>query len=265
MKNKPKTKEEIVEIILTESKKLQNVINNELLVDFAKLHNIDPKHNFFNAKQELVASRAYFPGPKKKYSLRICNAEGVPVDESEDKGLVTRRSDYSALTKERIQQILDVLVKDEKISFSKIKQIIDDTRVEMLDLIRKGSKLLTRPSSFTKPLDEYKGHLPQHINGMLLWNNLEFENFRPGTRGYLYKIKGVDRYKAPERILSRLSEVEVGNCIVIPENTLTIPDYYELDVEAMIAFSWDDRVTELIEPILSKVYTNLKVDTLMTW
>lgn len=262
--SKPKDAEEITQIVLEESKKLQKVINEELLPEFAKLHNISLDHNYFDAKQEVVASRAYFPGPKKKYSLRLCNMEGVPVDENEDKGLITRRSDYPPLTKQRIQEILDVLVKDEKVSFSKIKGIIETTRNEMLRLIKEGSKVLARPSSFTKPLIEYKT-MPMHIKGMLMWNSLEYENFRPGTKGYLYRIKGVDVYKAPPSVLSRLENTNIANNIVIPEDVDVLPDYYEIDVDAMIQFAWDGRVDELIEPIIHNIYVEKNKDTLLTW
>lgn len=264
MSNKPKNTEEIIQLVLDESKKLQTIINEELLTEFSRLHNISLNHNYFDAKQEVVASRAYFPGPKKKYSLRLCNSEGVPVDENDDKGLITRRSDYPPLTKKRIQQILDVLVKDEKVTFSKIKTIIETTRTEMLDLISKGSKVLARPSSFTKPLIEYKT-IPMHIKGMLLWNALEYENFRPGTKGYLYRIKGIDVYKSPPNILTKLENAQVGNSIVIPEDVEVVPPYYELDVDAMISFAWDDRVSELIEPIIHNVYVEKTEDILSIW
>ena len=259
------TNEEISQMVLDESQKLQTIINENLLYKFAKLHNISSEYNHFFAKQEMVASRAYFPGPKKKYALEIINLKGVPVQEAERKGLITQRSDYSALTKERIGQILDLLVKHDKVDFKEIKRVIEETREELLALIIQGSKTIARPVSFKKDLDDYKG-LPQHIKAMNLWNSLEYDHFHMGIRGYLFRIDGIDPYQAPPHIVEKLSKVDVGNCIAIPAEMEFLPSYYKIDVESSIAFSWDDRVLELLQPVANRVYNRKKeINEIMTW
>jgi len=244
--------DEITKLVLIESKKLQKIINEHFLPKFAQLHNIDPEHNFFDAKQEIIARKAYFPGVKKKYCLQLSNMEGIPVDEQEVRGLITRRSDYPSITKKRIKQLLDLLVKEDVVSFSAIRELIKENREELLILIRNGDKQASRPVSFTKPLDEYKVR-PMHIKGMLLWNSLEYEYFVPGTRGYLFRIKAVDPYNSPDAVKKKLTGLEVGNAICLPGEEISLPDYYKLDVDAMISFAWDDRINELITPIQSRI------------
>jgi len=46
---------ETIELILNESKKLQKVLNDDLLIKFAKLHNINQENSRFSLKQEIVA------------------------------------------------------------------------------------------------------------------------------------------------------------------------------------------------------------------
>lgn len=256
---------EIIDIVLTESLQLSDIINNDLLVKFALLHNIPKENSYFNAKQEVVARRGYFPGAKKKYSLHLVNMEGVTVDEEESKGLVTRRSDYPEITKDGIKELLNLLVKSDKVSFTKIRKLIEGTRNQMLEMISNGAKQIARPVSFTKDREEYKT-LPMHIRGMELWNQLEYEYFSKGTKGYLYRIHGVDVYIAPDHVKDRLAEVTVGDCIVVPFEEERVPLYYDLDVPSIIDFAWDRRVAELIEPIHGKIFKEYDLkEAILTW
>ena len=191
------------QIILDESKKLQGILNDHFLKEFAKFHNINPEHNGFELKQEVVAKKAYFLNVKKKYALYIVNEEGVDVSKMDVKGLITRRSDYPKVTKEGINKVLEMLVKDDKVSFTKIREFVEEKRKEILDLIIKGDKRIARPVSFTKTLDNYKV-IPSHVHGMLLWNNVAYDYFVPGTKGYQFKINGVDHYNCPKEVESKL-------------------------------------------------------------
>ena len=56
------TKEKkVIDLIINESKKLQDVLNNELLDKFIKLHNIPKERSKFFAKQEIVEFKKGFP------------------------------------------------------------------------------------------------------------------------------------------------------------------------------------------------------------
>jgi predicted HTH domain antitoxin len=248
------TNEEIVKLILSESAQLQDVINKNFLGQFCKIHNINPKHNFLYAKQEVVAQRGFFPGPKKKYALWIINKEGVPVAEDEIKGLITRRSDYPRITKERIMNVIEILIKDEIVSFSKIAEIIENTRDEIRMLASQRSKQIGRPVSFSKNIDEYKA-MPQHIAGMLFWNELEYGYFVPGTKGYLFFLRGINTMDAPNRIMEKLNSnrSKVPNSIVLPYEEESLPEYYDIDVEKTLDFCWNDRVNELVAPISKQI------------
>lgn len=243
---------ESIDIILEKSKVIQDVLNNELITQFAKLHNIPDNYNKFYMKQEIVAKRGYFLDVKKKYALWIVNKEGVPVNEYEIKGLVTRRSDYPRLTKERLVTIFDLLLKHDKISFKKISEYIKETEFEIRDRIANGDKSIAKPVSYSKDIAQYK-KLPEQIIGMELWNTLEYKHFVVGTKGYRFKIKGVDTYTAPEKIKRKLNKIKDVKWIVLPYDEEKLPDYYVIDIDAMLEFAWTKRVDELLKPIISRV------------
>jgi len=250
--------EKIVDLIINESKKLQDILNNELLDKFIKLHNIPKDRSKFFAKQEIVAKRGYFLDVKKRYALRIVDKEGVPVDKIEEKGLVTRRSDYPSLTKERLKVIFNYLLKEDKIPFGLISKHISETDLEMKGVIMKGLKCISRPVSFSKELETYK-KIPYQVKGMETWNTLEYKYFVPGTKGYLFRITGVDPYIAPKRIQNRINRIKEFRWIAIPYEEDILPNYYKIDVESMLGVAWRDRVNEFLRPVLPQINKREKI------
>jgi len=251
------TNEEITGMVLETAKDLENVLNTELLIYFAKAHNIPLDQNRFLLKQEIVARGAYFLNVKKKYCLFITNEEHVELTKPkvDSKGMITRRSDYPSITKERVQQILDMLVASETVDYAKIKKFIDETEKELLILCRNGQKEIARPVTFSKDEESYKKAPPQ-IAGMKFWNLCEYAVFVPGTKGYLFKIKGIDYEKSPERIRKLQGQLESHKMqyIVVPTEEPRLPEYYIIDVDAMLKFAWIDRISELLEPISPHIW-----------
>lgn len=249
---------QIVDLIIRESKKLQDVLNNDLLDKFIKLHNIPKEKSKFNAKQEIVAKRGYFLDVKKRYALRIVNKEGVPVEDIEETGLVTRRSDYPSLTKERLKTIFDYLLKEDRIPFGLISKYIAETELEMKSFIIRGQKSIARPASFSKELESYK-KIPYQVIGMEVWNKLEYRYFRPGTKGYLFRITGVDPYIAPRNVQKNIDKIEEFRWIAIPYEEEALPNYYKVDVDSMLNVAWRDRVAEFLRPVLPQINKKARI------
>jgi len=252
-------KEVIIKKILEHCSILEEVLNNELLIEFGKLRNIKTKYNRFSAKQEVIAQRGFFLDVKKKYALWIINNEGVDTEEFDIKGLITKRSDYPTLTKEKIMDIISFLVKDDVVSFKKIKKHIDEQDNNIRSLCIKGDKSIARPVSFSKPLKEYK-RVPSHVEGMLLWNKLEYDYFVPGTKGYQFKIIGIDPVISTGRVQSSLPYINFkkNNNVVLPYEADRLPKYYNIDVESMIQFAWVNRYKELLHPIWDRLQSSGK-------
>jgi DNA polymerase elongation subunit (family B) len=125
---------DIINKVLQYCKELQYFLNNELLVDFVKLHNIKPENSILNLKQEVIADRALFPNVKKRYCLHIINKDGVPVDEYDIKGICIKRSEYPDKTKMYIKELLDLILLPKKLNFLEIKEFIENKKREMFDL-----------------------------------------------------------------------------------------------------------------------------------
>jgi hypothetical protein len=241
-----KTEEELIQIVLKECHKLEDILNKDLLPEFIRMHRANPKYNALKLKQEVLASNAVF-FTKKKYGLFIKNKEGKTVSEFDLKGLVIRRSNFPVYTKEKVQALLDMILKVEKININEIKQFIVDTEKEVIQLCNQNSKLIAGSVNFSKPLSEYKGKPPYQVQAMILWNMLEYRTFAPGTKGYLFRINGIDPMKAPQRILDNMHLIgSKQKYMVLPAEEESLPDYYVCNVAEQLRFVWTDRVKEVL-------------------
>jgi hypothetical protein len=249
----------IVKLIIDESKKLQDVLNEKLLSKFIELHNIPKDRSEFYSKQEIVAKRGYFLDVKKKYALRVVNKEGVPVEKIEETGLVTRRSDYPSFTKEKLKTIFNYLLMEEKIPFGLISKYIKEIELEIKGLILSGQKCIARPASFSKELESYK-KIPYQVEGMNVWNILEYKYFIPGTKGYLFRITGIDPYIAPKKVIDKMDKIKEFKWIAIPYEEESLPSYYKIDIDQMLSVAWTDRVKEFLKPVLPDINKKLKIE-----
>ena len=102
-------------------------------------------------------------------------------------------------------------------------------------------------------------------HGMNFWNEVEYDYFVPGTRGYLFRITGIDQFRAPERVLKKLSGKAAPNSIVIPFEEEKVPDYYHIDLNEAISFAWDSRVRELLEPMWAQIDPKSKKEEFSTF
>lgn len=241
--------EQIVDLILKESEKLENYLNKDLLVRFSKMHNVSEEENLFFLKQEVVAKNSYFLNVKKKYVLHIVNKEKVSVDKLFIKGLVTQRSDYPSITRNKIRRLCEILVKEEhKNKFVIVRQFVEDSRNELLKLCIEHSPTVARPVSFSKNIEDYT-KIPPQIKAMNMWNDLMYHYFVRGTKGYLFKILGIDLNKAPEKVVRNAHNYLKQDSIAIPYEEEKLPDWIIVDVKKMMNFAWEDRINEFLKPI----------------
>lgn len=249
-----------VDTILKHCKKIQDFLNNTLLMKFADMHNIKHKYNLFNLKQELIADRGYFFDVKKMYGLHIINIDGKEVDQLEIMGGSVKRSEFPSYTREVIKKILTMILTDEVIDFNKINTIINEYSKIFMKKCMDREKDIAKIASFKKDLSEYKNkqkglRYPPQVEGMLLWNELEYEYFIPSTKGYLYYIKGIDEDKAPEKVRNKKDIItSKDKCIVIPYEEERLPEYYIIDVDQQYKYSWEDRINDLLRPIYEEIY-----------
>lgn len=226
--------------------KVQNYLNNEVVVRLVERHGVPKEHNRLSLKNELICKKGLFIR-KKMYAIHVIQQEFKDVDEIIVKGLEIRRGDYPEFTKKKLSELLDLLLRENSIPIKKIYEFISKTGEIFKQLILRGDPSIARPVSFTKKVEEYK-KTPPGILGMLAWNTLINNIFVPGTKGYLFKIKGVDVEKMPPEILERFNKFNDNLDVIVAPGKL--PEFFIPDVEANLKFAWEDRYQHLLAPIL---------------
>jgi hypothetical protein len=171
-------------------------------------------------------------------------------------GLDTKRSDYPSFTKDCLKELLDLILKSEKFSLTQVKKFIDSKEVDFIEKIRQGDKTIARPASFTKDIEDYK-KIPQNVVGFLNWNALEYQAFAHGSKGYLFKVAGLNNEIATKEVLDKfdrefLSKNKKLEVICMPDEETSLPKYYNIDIKEMVKFAWKDRCNLILEPIIGK-------------
>jgi len=245
--------ENIIDIINKWNNMVQNYLNN-YVKEIVKRHNVPEDKNKLELKNELVIRRGLYL-QKKRYANYILKREGKDINEIKAMGLETKRSDFSSYTKKCLNELLDLILKSEKLSITKINNYIKEKEIEIIEKIKNGEKDIARPVHWVKPLNMYKV-LPQGVKGMLKWNKIMYSIHDVGSKGYLFKIQGIDLENAPKdfielynkEILSKNEKIEE---IVIPDEEGRLPKWLIPNLKYMIKFCWQDRYKLLLEPILN--------------
>ncbi len=245
------------------SSMIQGNLNQKIIKDMVLNHNVKENFNRLELKNELVIKRGLFLA-KKRYALYVINQEGKKVEEVQSKGLEIRRSDFPSFSKDCIVELLDLILKSDKVTISKINTFVKSKEKDFIERIKNGDKSIARPVAWTKKIEDYKV-LSQGVKSMLAWNNLLYKIHNVGSKGYLFKIKGLDMEKAPANVVENYNKhfIEKGiklEVIALPDEEERLPAYFVIDVRDMLKFAWEDRYNLLLEPL-----TKVKEEQILTF
>lgn len=246
------TNGEILEKVNNWCLQIQNFLNDRVIKNIIKLHNVNPERSWLDLKNELVIKRGLFLA-KKRYSIYVISQEGRKVDEIRNMGLEIKRSDFPSFSKECLSNLLDLILRSEKVSINKLFQFVENRKIDFLTKIRGGDKTVARPISWTQKIDKYK-KVPQGVIAMQNWNLLEYNIFDVGSKAYLFKLQGIDLEKAPENVVKIYNDKFLGigkeiEVIALPDEEKSLPSYYIVDEKSMLKFAWEDRVSLLLQPL----------------
>jgi len=238
---------------------IQNFLNNDVIAAMTEKHNVISEYNMLNLKNELVCAKGIFLS-KKHYVIRVIEQEGKTVDETLHTGVETKRSDFPIRTKEFLTDLVNMLIGDKKYNIKEILDFVAIQEIEFENLLRVGDLSLAKSISFGKKLNEYKS-IPQNVTAMLNWNDLVYNHFNHGDRGYLFKIKGIDESKAPNDIIEKYNNIFLKKnrklkVIALPEEETKVPEYFILDVPLMKQFVFTDRYKNMLDPLIEVYNTN---------
>ena len=242
---------------------VQNYLNNDIMKEIVESRNVPFKYNRLVLKNELLISRGLFLA-KKRYAIRVTNNEGKDVDQVNYMGIEIKRSDYPSRSKELMKKILDILLKSETVSVTKLFDFINSQEKEFIELIKRGEKTIARPVSYGKKLKDYKT-IPQGVRAMECWNKVMYPIHTQGTKAYMFRVKGIDDLKAPEDVILRYQKfIGAGNkfeVIAIPDDVETLPSYIIPDVKGNLDFAFTARHELLLEPLTKAVHQATNVMT----
>ena len=134
---------------------IQDYLNTNIIEEIVLKHNVPLEFNKLDLKNELIISRGIFLA-KKRYVVHVTNNEGRNVDEIKFLGIEVRRSDYPSASKEFMKELVDIILKSEKISLPLINKFVARKEKEFISLIKKGDKSIARPVTFGKDLKNYE-------------------------------------------------------------------------------------------------------------
>ncbi len=239
--------------ILEWCNQIQTFLNEKIISPIVEKHNVDLEFNKLNLKNELIISRGLFLA-KKYYVIHVVNQEGKKIDKTIYMGISVKRSDTPSETKVFLKELLDIILKTEKITLTKIQQFVDRKQKDFIDLIRKGSKTIAKPVSWGKELKDYKV-LPQGVRGMINFNDISYASHSVGNRGYLFHVMGIDLEKAPKDVAANYNKNILGKgkkleIVVIPDEEETLPPYYIVNTKTCLKTSFEDRYKLILKPLL---------------
>lgn len=231
--------------------KIENFLNNDKIIEMVKKHKVDLDFNRLKLKNELVISRGLFLA-KKRYAIRVVRNEGKIVDKINFMGLEIKRSDFPRKSKEFLAELVEMLLKSEKVSISKLLEFVNKKEKEFLDLIIAGDKSIARPVSYGKKIEEYKT-LSQGVKAMETWNSIMYNSNTVGTRAYMFWVSGIDLDKAPLEVRENYHNfIKNGNkfeVIAVPDEESKLPDFFIPNVKAALQFSFTDRYELMLKPL----------------
>lgn len=231
-------------------------LNDNKILEVVKRHNTNVEYNRLKLKNELVISRGLFLA-KKRYAIHVINNEGKDVDKIKFMGLEVKRSDFPSKTKEFLTELTELILKGDKFSITSIFRFIERKEKEFISLIRQGDKPVSRPVTFGKEIKQYK-IIPQAVRAMIVWNELMYDIHVPGSRAYMFWIKGIDFDKVPTNLQTKMrmkcdelkKKWKKIDVIAIPDEEPRLPEFFVPDVHKSLKFVFKDRYDLLLEPIV---------------
>jgi len=249
--------------IQTWCEKLQNFLNNDIMIKIVEKHNVPLEFNKLDLKNELIISRGLFLA-KKRYAIRVVNNEGEDVDKVNYMGVEIKRSDFPSKSKEFLSQLIDLILKSEKVSLTQLLRFVNREKSEFVNLIKGGDKSIARPVSWGKKIKDYK-LVPQGVKAMIAWNEIMYDVHNTGNKAYMYKVSGIDTMIAPPEVVKKyekfISENGKLEVIAVPDEEEKLPTYFFPDIKGSLKFCFEDRYELMLKPLMDSKQ-NMEVITI---
>lgn len=215
----------------------------------------EPSARFMYFKEDFYANKGlFYPDKHKYYAIHLIRENGKDQDHVEYRGIAVRKSTYPKIVKERLIELLDMVLGKEDVKLDVIMDRISQIESEFYGYCNDGSMLLGTPTKLGGPFESYKAR-PQNVDAMSLWNAInKREDFRALSKGYLFNIASIDFYH-PDL---NLTEDEIANIkknhrmtsICVPLDTEKVPEWINIDIKATMDKVWTTPYTNILGPVI---------------
>jgi uracil-DNA glycosylase family 4 len=249
-----KFKEEMTtEVIHGYCGQIQEYLNGDIMKEIVEAHNVNFENCYLVLKNELIISRGLFLA-KKRYAIRVTNNEGVDCDDTNYMGIEVKRSDFPSYSKVFLKELLELILKSEKVSYPKLMKFVHSRESHFRKLITDGSKTVGRPVSWGKELKKYKS-IPQGVRAMQSFNDISYTAHYHGSRAYMFRVRGIDYDKAPQEVINNYEKnfIQKGKkleVVAIPDEEDRLPEYYIPDIKGNLQFVYIDRYKLMLDPLM---------------
>jgi len=212
---------------------------------------------FMKFKEDWVADKGLFYNMKhKRYALHVVREGGKPKDELLYRGIQIRRADSPKLIKEELSRLIEMVLRNNDLDLNDIFDEVNKIENKLYEVCQSRKLTLAKSIKFGKPLSQYKNN-PQNIESMLLWNALhKREDFKVGSKGYLYNIQRIDydeiakKYGLSQEEIDSIQSKFKTDAIAIPQDYESVPDYFDIDIKTTIEKRFTVPYTNILEPII---------------
>lgn len=227
---------------------------NDSYNDFAR--NLGIETHIFEIELEKIYRKAFYGKSKKRYAGVVCYKDGEWLDKLESWGLETKRSDASQLTRNLMEKVLDMVLRQGKGKDEVLRYIGDE-----IDRIRKGKYSFSEiglPKGISKELHEYGGKftlddqgkiktrsgVPVNIRGALYaTKELGYElSSKPKMLYILQLPKGLPAWQDVSGVRKKVDSICFDEDSQVPPGTV-------VNVELMLEKTVKDKLEPIFEAI----------------
>ena len=96
---------------------------------------------------------------------------------------------------------------------------------------------------------------------MQSFNEISYTAHYYGSRGYMFRVSGIDYNKAPKEVIDNYEKnfIRKGKkleVVAIPDEEPRLPEYYIPDVKGNLQFAFVDRYDLMLDPLVKVKLAN---------
>lgn len=231
---------------------------------------VDEIYTYFNKgegarymyfKEDWFANKGlFYPYKHKFYAIRLIKEEGKPTNEILYRGIAIRKSTYPSLTKERLSELMEIVLDRNDMDFGKFFRRASEIEEEFTMCCVNNDMRVGTPVRVSKNFEDFRV-ITQAADAMWLWNDLQGrDEFKILSRGYLFTISNIDFMGmgiGPERA-DMIKSRHRMNSVCVPLDCESLPKYITIDKKKTMDKVWLTPYRNVFGPLIERSDTSTK-------